>query len=331
MVAIIVTMIMMFVITLIVLGFSEVTRRNQRESLDTQLGTQAYYAAETGVNDVVTSVSQGLTPNTTSCATFNAKSATGATVQLPRQLKADNSIANTCLLVDSNPTYLLADSIAPSTGSAQWHVKSLSGGPFTKLTFTWSPYSATAVGPCNSAFKSYPPATGWACTHALLRVDLLNTNAIVSYDANSLANATRTLYLQPYSGATTNITLGGPSAYQGSCKPTGGLCTVAINTSAIPSGDYYVRITSMYATATDVILRPYQGVAGTTPARLTDGQIVVDSTGRAQDQVKRIRVRIPIGSKDTPAPIFAVQGTDSICKNLTVLAPSTYDEACNWP
>ena len=41
----------MIVMSLIVLGFAQISRRNQRESLDRQLSTQAFYAAESGVND----------------------------------------------------------------------------------------------------------------------------------------------------------------------------------------------------------------------------------------------------------------------------------------
>ena len=43
----------MLVITLIVLGFAEVASSDQRTSLDSQLGTQAYYAAESGINAVI--------------------------------------------------------------------------------------------------------------------------------------------------------------------------------------------------------------------------------------------------------------------------------------
>src|SRR5260370_15103164 len=50
-VSIMVTMITMIVISLIVLGFADIARNEQRNSLDDQLSTQAYYAAESGVND----------------------------------------------------------------------------------------------------------------------------------------------------------------------------------------------------------------------------------------------------------------------------------------
>ena len=48
-----ITIIMMLVITLIVIGFTQVSNRNRRESLDRQLSTQAFYAAESGVNEAL--------------------------------------------------------------------------------------------------------------------------------------------------------------------------------------------------------------------------------------------------------------------------------------
>ncbi len=48
--AIAVTMIIMGIVTLIVVGFATLMRREQRQALDQQLSTQAFYAAESGVN-----------------------------------------------------------------------------------------------------------------------------------------------------------------------------------------------------------------------------------------------------------------------------------------
>src|SRR5579862_3283 len=50
-VSIMVTMIMMVVISLLVLGFAEIAKNEQRSSLDNALSVQAYYAAESGIND----------------------------------------------------------------------------------------------------------------------------------------------------------------------------------------------------------------------------------------------------------------------------------------
>lgn len=50
MVAIITTMVIMVVVTLVVSSFALIVRREQQQSLDRQLSTQAFYAAESGIS-----------------------------------------------------------------------------------------------------------------------------------------------------------------------------------------------------------------------------------------------------------------------------------------
>ena len=115
MVSILVTMIMIIVITLIVLGFSQVARRNERESLDDQLSTQAYYAAESGVNAAVNYLTQpaniGTQFNTIdNCAGFiGTLNAAGVSNDLNAPT---DTTKYTCLMVDTEPTSL---NISPLT------------------------------------------------------------------------------------------------------------------------------------------------------------------------------------------------------------------------
>src|SRR5690606_3372539 len=55
-VSITVTLIIMAILTLVVLGFAALMRREQRQALDRQLSTTAFYAAESGVNDAIDSL-----------------------------------------------------------------------------------------------------------------------------------------------------------------------------------------------------------------------------------------------------------------------------------
>ena len=50
-VSLMMTLVIMLVISLIVIGIAQLSRREQRQALDNQLSTQAFYAAESGVND----------------------------------------------------------------------------------------------------------------------------------------------------------------------------------------------------------------------------------------------------------------------------------------
>jgi Tfp pilus assembly protein PilX len=64
MASILITILMMIVVSLVVLGFSQVTRTEQRESLNRQLSMQAFYAAESGINDAYSVISSDISTNT---------------------------------------------------------------------------------------------------------------------------------------------------------------------------------------------------------------------------------------------------------------------------
>jgi type II secretory pathway pseudopilin PulG len=348
MVAIIVTLVMMLVITLIVLGFAQVTRRNQREALDSQLALQAYYAAETGVNDIANGLVTGSPPNRIDCSTFAYNGQT-----LPRTLKPNPSdvlhpeVANTCLLIDAEPTKLIADDSPDSTGSVMWNVKTLAGINLASLDLSWEK-DPGGSGSCSLPYTSYPPAGPgeWDCDHALLRMDIVRTsdvnahlNAATDPDAaRKLAAATATVYLHPSDTATpvsidnftSNVT-----GYQGGCKvnasPPAGTpsCSahITFSTGNSQSNDYYVRLTTLYADAKKVVLSGTD-ISGGVP-RFKDGQIVVDSTGRAQDQVKRISVRIPLSKASSDNPVFGLQGAGGVCKDILITGGVSYkNNAC---
>jgi Tfp pilus assembly protein PilX len=326
MVSILVTMIMMFVMTLIVLGFAENTRRNQRESLDSQLGMQAYYAAETGVNDIASGLAAGAGDiNHTDCSTF-----TYGGKPLPRALSTD--VANTCLMVDTTPTSMEVDSIAASAESVVWDVKNADGDTFNTLKFSWQKDTSSG-GACNSNVGTYPTYPNWSCDWALLRVDVLRAD-VGSTDAAVLASRTATLYLQPHQSSSQPVTLngfGGPvTAYRGSCV-VGSSCSVTVTLGGgAQTNEYYVRMSALYADAKKVTLT-CTDIAGT--CKFKDGQAVVDSTGRAQDQLKRIRVRIPLTESPTTNPINAVQSAGSTCKDILIPGSDYQIGQCQgiWP
>jgi len=85
-----------------------------------------------------------------------------------------------------------------------------------------------------------------------------------------------------------------------------------------------MRIKTVYGTASVV-------VSATDPAgngvELKDAQVAVDSTGRANDVLRRIQVRAPINS-GIVLPEFALQSGDAICKRLTVNGGSATDTDC---
>jgi hypothetical protein len=332
-VAIVVTMIMMLVITLIVLGFTQATSRNQREALDSQLGTQAYYAAETGVNDAVNYITAN--PGTAQISTCKNL------LLPPRKLKADKSVAYTCLMVNPNPTSLVLDGV-DTTASKQWHVQNGAGINFGSLTFEWTPTPGGGPATCSSIIGKYPPHNTWTsnCSYPILRVDITKA-PIASYDAASLANNTTTLFLQPggSGGSAATVSSFGPKkAYQAPCAiistSDGVVCSAKVSLAlAAQSSEYYIRLTTIYESTASVTLRGTNITPGGPVSTFTKGQYVIDSTGRAQDQLKRIQVRVPYKLNSSGTPTYALQSTDTICKDLSVSA-TMYDKgACGglWP
>ena len=58
--AIVVALVLILVLSLLTIGFAELMRHEQRSALDKQLSSQAYYAAESGVNDAVSAAASNL-------------------------------------------------------------------------------------------------------------------------------------------------------------------------------------------------------------------------------------------------------------------------------
>src|SRR4051812_40718641 len=101
MVSIMVTMILMIVLSLIVIGFAQIARRNSRQSLDRQLSTSAFYAAEAGVNDVRDLIKNyGTPPAKTDCTNGSGATATYYGHLPSATLDAASGVKYTCIMVN---------------------------------------------------------------------------------------------------------------------------------------------------------------------------------------------------------------------------------------
>lgn len=196
--SIMITMIMMIVITLIVIGFAQVSRREQRQALDQQLSAAAYYAAESGVNDAINLlVSNPNAGEKKTCgkdpANTNWDGLYNPNANKGNILDEGSDVRYTCLLVNPQPGQLEKDL---SVGSA-WVVplKTANGTNFSSIRFVWTRLGGTGVvSNCPATSGTYYnfPAVGgaWNCPYGLLRYDLVPIKA--SMTANSLLqDATR--------------------------------------------------------------------------------------------------------------------------------------------
>jgi len=96
-----------------------------------------------------------------------------------------------------------------------------------------------------------------------------------------------------------------------------------------PSGDYILVMKSMYKESHIKVATYYNSVAGPpVQTKIKNAQTLVDSTGKAQDVLRRIQVRVPsTNTYDIPDDALNVAG--GICKQLNFIGDATSDYGNN--
>lgn len=343
-VSILVTMIIMIVLGLIILGFARITRREQRQVLDRQLNTQAYYAAETGVNDALEAIREKLagggpaaldlnTSNkyTTNCSDFmNDAGLTQPAASPPNKIDGPNGTSSyTCLFVDASPTSLEYSNIGTES-SQVIQVRPKAAGQINSITLSWQNKDGgtpNLAGCNNDSPPKLPEAWPANCDVGMLRVDLVPMTNPMKRD--DLIDKTMTVFLYPRASAGANaINYTNSKGYGGSGKLVSVKCNGAppanhrqcyATISGLDAEEYMLRIKSIYKASAATVTASRTGTP--TALELTGGQAVIDSTGKANDVLRRIQVRVPIYTFNSPYPEFAVQSVDSICKRFALSPP----------
>jgi Tfp pilus assembly protein PilV len=317
MVAVMVTLIMMIVISLIVLGFAQVTRRAQRNALDSQLSTQAFYAAESGVNDamnILKALPAGTAPQPKSTC------ADTPTYQFDTlgQSNLGSGVSYSCVTIDPTPKSIPYKLGASS--NAVIKLKTATGNPFQSLTFTWVPAPGQEGQPlanCPGAVSQYPVAAGagqWNCKFAVLRTELTPTDA-GNLNRTSFMTNTHVNFFEP-------LRAGGGSVGAGANAQTvGGLCqnapvnTCKVTISGLSALTYYLRVGALYQPTTVSISATDSTGAS---VGLAEVQAQISSTGKAQDVLRRILVAVSLDGDADSSPSAAIISGDTVCKRFMV-------------
>jgi Tfp pilus assembly protein PilX len=337
MVSIMVTMIMMLIISLIVIGFAQVVRRNQNEALDRQLSTQAFYAADSGVNDTVKTIKAVLAAGGAPTAKTNCdpSAAYPANPVLQSDSSGNPTVSYTCLTVDPNGPDIQLTAKNGASAVVPINSTQADGTPMNtaSLDFSWQVDSGgnTSTAACNDAGGAFPPTTGatsWGCDFAVLRVDLMQDTGAAP-DAATLAGQTVTYFFKPGTGAgsVTTSSFAAPQAVIGVANCVGSSCKITLTLSGGAQGQkYYTRLTTLYRDA------PTVTIAGTltngSTAHFSGAQAVIDVTGKARDVLRRLQARVPLTAQaDSTLPSNSLQTTGSICKRYTA-APGLFQDSC---
>lgn len=346
-VSIIVTMIIMVLLSLIVLGFAKISRREQRQGLDRQLISQAQYAAESGINDAQAYLKAGGTLSTSANTACNSYAVTSPVAELadptsgaqagsglPRSSTISDNTVLSCVLVDTSVKELVYDSV-DTASEIVVPIRLQNDDRINTIRISWQGSAGSDYSGCQSG-SSLPPANNWYanCGAGVLRTDIAPGGTLSRTALTKFVKGLLLIPQRPGTAATTNVNtmvdsatpLGVPcNGANGAVSPRA--CTVTITTGGATS--YYLRIRPVYQSAyVSITVNPDAAGAG---QALKGAQATIDSTARANDVLKRLVARVPACSASDvcgrqPAG-FAIQTADSICKRYSVIPPSTIENS----
>jgi hypothetical protein len=351
--SIVIAIILVLVLSLVTVGFAQLMNREQRQALDKQLSSQAYYAAESGVNDAVKAINAGYTQAKTDCGPIAESPSVPGSAYLSNNKVgqiggADENTTDAsypCLLINPTPPTLEFGSvdIGKSRALEMEGRDKNTGEPvlINSVEISWEdPNDGTSFVPAaNSDCTSLPPATAngsdpkWTYT-GMLKMQLIPISpAFLSRDL--LSNFTATAYLCPNDGTgtptTTNYLKVSGSANAGlmvkgncnqSAKPDEPrYCNAIINNlSILGAKTFFLDLRSIY-NPTRVTVKAYGigSVSSATQLNIAQAQTLVDSTGKSHDVLRRIQVRVPAHNS------YAIPDgtTASICKQLSLYPNQT--------
>jgi hypothetical protein len=320
MVSIIVTMVLIMIMTLVVISMSENANREQRQSIDRQLSDQAFYNAESGINDWANYLYQNPTAvaQKSTCEP-QAPPAAGFT----ENIDTDGSNKYSCVFYDKSPRSIEFDNLSISDSSV---IALQPDNNINQLIFKWRPADGDGrVDGCNfngTTFARQLPAN---CEVGGLRIDLVDSAGTRSQvAANSFA-----AYALPRASGAGVMTFGtGQKGAVGVANCSNGECTLRLNSPGILSGARkFLHIKSLYAD-NDVTITGCRNSSATNCdltsgngnqlVRFNNAQIELDVTGKSLDVLRRIKVRVPAQSQYDNAGSFSLKTTQSICKLITV-------------
>ncbi|MDB5165102.1 MAG: hypothetical protein JWL89_728 [Candidatus Saccharibacteria bacterium] len=345
--SLVVALIMIIVLSLLMVGFARLARREQQSSLDKQLAVQAYYAAETGINDLTKAIptlnayqktnviDQNACLSDIQITAINALAGTNGTPKLPSSdVDPTNGISYTCALINTRPESLVKSGLGAQSA---WETNFSTTGDLKKMTVSWGHKG-------HYTFRTDPtpvltPKAEWDInTPAVLQFSITPLDSV---DRDALINSTFTAYLYPSAGGGSVVYVapstnpgGNAPIVPGDCKPPADgvadesyTCNVTISGLPGVAGSYYmVRIVGYYDTS-DISIHDFLDTGGT-HLHTVDGQAQLDVTGKAKNVLKRLQVRTPIGKSldtDFTLPSAAIE-SQATCKRMaTYPGSTTYD------
>lgn len=344
-ISIITVILLSMVLTLITTAFVKSANSNQRQALDTQLSTQAFYAAESGINDVTSILNNGLSAqvkgalNKNECNSFLDVIKSGTYTNLlgsnpdgssPNVLERNSPIQYTCVLVSDSVPNLLLD----KGNSAIFKIQADDNSVIDQLSISWG---ADRTVPTGSAAELYDQSN-WRKENgqdkdrvALIRLTFYYPS---SWDRVNLISDQKTFFFRPVraQGVDEVNTANNNEATIGvDCNGANGPCSINLThiaslTTGSDTDNLYIRVAAIYNTFDESNMTITAIGQDGLPKRLINAQYSIDVTGRANDVYRRIEIRRSI-APDLNFPNNVVESAGDLCKQFTVWPGSSTDEA----
>ena len=316
--SLVIAMVLILILSLLTVGFAQFIRREQNNALNKQLSTQAFYAAESAVHDVVKNLAAITTANGDCQHYFTSNGG-----PLDPQVDLLHTVSYTCVLVDKSPGSISQENVGGGDNGDAWTIQAKtsaasSGGFSIEWTSNSSPARLGAPADTTSKFQPYGT---WA-TNGYMGVLRFSVTPLGAFNRTALTSGTRTYYLyptnQPSVSGVDYALSGNGSVNPASCQ--NGKCSITI--SGLGGTSFLFHVVSIYD-ASNVSISAPSGID------FQDTQVDIDATGKAQDVLRRIKVVYPLGS-NTPLPSNALEAQD-ICKRIVAspTAGSTYYASLN--
>jgi hypothetical protein len=352
--SLVIAMVLVLVLGLMTVGFAQLMNKEQQSALNKHLSDQAYYAAETGINDASKAVNAGFGSDGVGkqdCVPFPDSYANPAAAAIKgaasNKIGSDPGITYSCLLIDPTPTELDYGNI----GQLESKYLTLQGvdqadataiKPIKDIVISWEDpngsHNFATVGGIN---RPFPESTAWGGKTSVLRVDMtpLDNGQI---DRNYLIRNTYTAFLYPkLAGAEVDAnTSSVPTAlatdiFDGHTDLNrGGILDADCHADNKPR-DCVIKVTGVgHATMLLTLRSVYHSSTVTITAYGYDGkklgiknaQTVIDVTGKAQDVLRRVQARISSKNGYNLSP-YGLEVGSNLCKQLQ-LYPDSGGNAC---
>lgn len=327
----IISVVVIIILSLITVGFVLLMYSNQNNALKLELNNDAYYAAESGINDAIQAIDHGYSSSKTTCGPVS-----GNQYLNTNDINGPND-KYSCLLIDETPPNLVYSDVQDSQPTVTVLSNNNSSEHISQLQISWQPATSVVNRPpysfapsswfpnCGSSAVTgpcFPSKPNWAGSSSpitsVLKVALtpLHSGPLPTNTTNTLTAflypATTTPSTINYSPNTIGVKAG--SVVSGDCSNYSSspeACNVTFNLSPAHASNFLLELNSIY-NASQVTITGY---SHGNQILFRHSQVVIDSTGDYRGVLKRIQVRTS-SYNDVGMPADDIASANTLCKQL---------------